>query len=88
MNICLWVFPERDFADWCELVGSPQVASYGEYLTLLAAVQADQERQGHRAARIAMTVAAMRAGLAARGLENTPDARATVLAFAYRPTGD
>jgi hypothetical protein len=25
LMIALWVFPRAEFADWCELVGSPQV---------------------------------------------------------------
>lgn len=80
MKIHLWQFPEADFAAWCELVGSPQVADYAGYLTMLAAIQADQERQGRDVVRAKFTVAEMRTELAARGLENAPDNRALVTA--------
>ena len=82
MNIKLWEFPAADFADWCALVGSPEVTSHADYMTLLAAVQADNERQGHEVLRVKMTVAEMRAALAANGLENTPDNRAAIVASA------
>lgn len=81
MNITLWEFPAADFADWQALVGSPEVASHADYMALLAAVQADQERQGREVVRVKMTVAEMRAGLESRGLENTPDNRAAVTAL-------
>jgi hypothetical protein len=78
--ICLWTFNAEDFADWCHLVGSPEVASYANYLTLLAAVQADCERSGHAVRRVCISVAEMRRRLHAGRLENTPDNRAQVLA--------
>lgn len=81
MRLALWQFPETDFADWCELVGTPQVADYAGYLTLIAAVQADQERQGREVVRAKFTVAEMRATLSAEGLENTPDNRAAITAL-------
>lgn len=80
--IHLWAFPESDFAEWCELVATPQVRSYQEYLTLIAAVQADQERQGIEVRRVEMTVAEMRRRLAEAELPNTPDSRATVIGSA------
>jgi hypothetical protein len=79
-QICLWVFPESDFAAWCELVGTPQVDDYAGYLTMLAAVQADQERQGRKVVRVPMTVAEMTATLESRGWQNTPDQRAAIIA--------
>ena len=78
-QIALWQFPESDFAAWCELVGTPQVASHGEYITMLAAVQADQERQGRNVVRVQMSVAKMIDGLAAHGWENSPKMRAAVV---------
>ena len=81
MTITLWEFTATDFDAWCELVGSPEVASHAEYMALLAAVQADLERQGHEVVRVKMTVAEMRARLADRGLENTPDNRAAITAL-------
>jgi len=76
--IVLWEFPAADFAGWCDLVGEPEVATHAEYLALLAAVQADQERQGRRVLRARFPVARMRAELAARAWPNTPDHRAAV----------
>lgn len=80
-SIALWQFPESDFVSWCEFVGSPQVASFSEYLTLLAAIQADQERQGRTVVRVRFTVDEMMASLAEHGIENTPDNRAAVTAM-------
>lgn len=81
MRLALWHFSEDDFAAWCELVGTPQVADFAAYLTLLAAVQADQERQGREVVRVKLTVAAMQAALAAHDLENTADNRAAIIAW-------
>lgn len=81
MNIALWEFPATDFDAWCQLVGTPEVASHADYMALLAAVQADLERQGREVHRVQMTVAEMRAELAARGLPNTPDNRAAITAL-------
>jgi hypothetical protein len=81
MTITLWEFPDADFADWLALVGKAEVASHADYMALLAAVQADLERQGREVVRVKMTVAEMRAGLAERGLENTPDNRAAITAL-------
>ena len=80
MTIALWVFPASDFADWCDFVGDPQVTTYSEYLTLIASVQADQERQGYTVRRVTLTVAEMRQLLEHYGLPNTPDGRASALA--------
>ena len=77
--IHLLVFPASDFAEWSELVATPQVRSYQEYLTLIAAVQADQERQGIEVRRVSFTVAEMRRRLAEAGLPNTPDSRARII---------
>jgi hypothetical protein len=81
-EIALWEFPADDFAAWRDLVGSPQVASHAEYMAMLAAVQADQERQGRAVRRVRMTVAAMRVALAEAGLENTPNHRAAIIGSA------
>ena len=78
--INLWIFPESDFPDWCELVTSPQVSTYQEYLTLIAAVQADQERRGIEVRRVSLTVSEMRRRLTESGLPNTPDSRAKIIA--------
>lgn len=81
MNVALWEFPAADFDAWRALVCSPEVASYADYMSLLAAVQADLERSGKTVRRVKMTVAQMQAGLLERGLENTPDNRAAVTAM-------
>lgn len=81
MTTALWQFPAADFDAWCELVDSPEVASHADYMALLAAIQADLERQGQTVRRVTMSVAEMRAELAARGLQNTPDNRAAVTAL-------
>lgn len=79
-HINLWVFPESDFAAWCELVGNPQVANYRDYLSMIAAVQADQERQGHAVKRVRFSVAEMQSELSARSMTNTPNNRAVIIA--------
>jgi hypothetical protein len=83
MRIALWLFPESDFASWCALVGTPEVDDYAGYLTLLAAVQADQERMGNEVVRVSLTVAEMRSELAAHRRENTPDNRAAVVGLLH-----
>lgn len=80
LRIGLWHFPEPDFPAWRELVATPEVDSYAAYTTMLAAVEADQERQGIAVVRVRRTVAEMRAALAAKNLPNTPDGRAAVVA--------
>ncbi len=42
--VVLWEFPEQDFPAWRQLIGETRLTTYAEYLTLLASVQADQER--------------------------------------------
>ena len=78
-RIGLWEFPPSDFAAWSALVGSPKVTSHDEYVTMLAAIQADLERMGTTVVRVRMSVAEMRSALAARGLENTPGNRTAIL---------
>lgn len=80
LEIKLWIFPPTDFPAWCELVGTPKVATHADYLTLLAAIQADQEHSGRTVRRVQMTVAEMRERLAANDWPNTPDYRAAVIA--------
>lgn len=80
-RICLWIFPESDYDAWCELVASPEVMSYQEYLTLVSAIQADQEHSGREVVRVHFTVAEMKQELETRGIPNTPDGRAAITAF-------
>jgi hypothetical protein len=83
MTIALWLFPESDFASWCALVGTPEVDDYIGYLTLLAALQADQERMGNEVVRVHLTVAEIRSELAVRGWESTPDNRAAIVGLLH-----
>lgn len=76
--VALWHFPPADFPAWRELVGTPQVATYAEYLTLLAALEADHERQGRTVRRVRMPVAEMRSRLNVAGIANTPENRARI----------
>lgn len=87
MRLALWQFPESDLESWCELVGTPEVNDFAEYITLLAAVQADQERQGREVVRVKFTVAEMRSSLAERGLENIAGNRATITALKISSSG-
>lgn len=80
LQVVFWEFPAEEYAAWAALVGTPSVKTHGEYLTLVAALQFDQERQGIAVRRVRLTVAEMIAALAERGLPNTPDARAEILA--------
>jgi hypothetical protein len=79
--ICRWIFPPADFPAWRELVSDTDLASHADYLALVAAVQADQERAGRTVQRIKMTVAEMAAALAESGWPNTPEYRAAVFAL-------
>jgi len=55
-RVCLWEFPEHDFAEWSRLVVPPAVDTYLGYLALLTAVQADAERQGFQVVRVRLSV--------------------------------
>ncbi len=83
LAITLWLFPREDFDAWANLVGEPIVSTYGEYLNILVALQADQERQGRVVVRVDLSVDEMKKQLAARGLENTTDGRAAVTALIH-----
>jgi hypothetical protein len=78
-RVTLWVFPESDFAAWRELIGAPHVDDYASYLTMLAAIQADQEWQGRKVVRVQMSVAEMIDALADHGWANSPDNRAAIV---------
>jgi hypothetical protein len=85
MLMKLWEFPPEDFPAWCDLVGSPEVHTHADYLTLIAAVQADQERQGRTVLRVRLTVQEMLLRLAESGLTNTADNRALIVARTGTP---
>lgn len=83
MTVKLWIFPAQDFAAWCELTGNnpaTDIASHADYMAMIAATQADLERDGKEVARVGMRVASMRAQLDAWGIDNTPDNRASIIA--------
>lgn len=80
MRIALWEFPADDHAAWQELTGDTM--SLHHYREVLAAVQADQERQGREVVRVQMTVAEMQTALIERGLENTTANRAVIIGLA------
>lgn len=64
------------------MVATAQVATFTEYLDLVAALQADQERSGRTVRRVQMTVAEMRAALAVHDWPNDPQHRAAVIGLA------
>ena len=74
--IALWEPPPEDHAAWQGLTG--EAMTHEEYLTLLAAVQADQERQGRTVRRARFSVARMRQELSDRDWPNDPPHRAAV----------
>ncbi len=78
-ELAIWQFPEEDFAAWKKLTGD-RAANYRAYMDVLAAVQADQERQGRTVVRKRFSVAEMRRRLTETGLENTTDNRALITA--------
>lgn len=79
MEVLLWNWPAADESAWQALVGGAM--THADYQTLLASVQADQERQGQAVRRVTLTVSAMRAALTKHNLQNTPDGRAAALAL-------
>ena len=45
-KVCLWEFPESDLAAYQAMPDTPRLKSYGDYLAVLAAMQADLEGKG------------------------------------------
>jgi len=80
-GVALWYFPEEDFGDWREMVGSPVVDSYADYCEMLDAAAAMLHRSGHPVRRVTMPVAEMRRHLIFMDLPNTPAGRAAVTAL-------
>ena len=60
---CLWEFPESDFAAYQAMPDVPRLKSHGDYLAVIAAMQADLEGKGVRVVRVKMPVATMLAEL-------------------------
>ncbi len=76
--VTLWEFPEEDFSAWIALVGDPGIHDHEEYLSLLAGIEADQQRAGREVRRARFTVAEMVRRLAEAGWPNDPQHRAAV----------
>lgn len=75
---CLWEFPESDFAAYQAMPDVPRLESYGQYLAVIAAMQADLERQGAHVARVQIPVATMLAELEKHNWPNDTEHRAGV----------
>ena len=69
-RVYLWEFPESDFAAYQAMPDTPQLKSYGDYLAVLAAMQADLERRDSRVIRVRFPVATMLAELERHGWPN------------------
>ena len=77
-RVFLWEFPESDFAAYLAMPDTPRLESHGQYLAVIAAMQADLERQGTRVVRVQMTVATMLAELEKHGWPNDTKHRTQV----------
>ncbi len=75
---CLWEFPESDFAAYQAMPDVPRLKSYGDYLAVIAAMQADLERQGTCVVRVQIPVATMLAELEKHHWPNDTEHRAGV----------
>ena len=47
-RVFLWEFPESDFAAYLAMPDTPRLESHGQYLAVIAAMQADLERRDSR----------------------------------------
>ena len=61
-GVLLWEFPAEDFDAWRAMPNTPAMNSYGDYLALVAAIQADVERSGRRVVRLRASVATIPLG--------------------------
>ena len=75
---CLWEFPEEDFAAHQAMPDTPQLESYGDYLAVLAALQADMERRGVQVIRARFSVTTMLSELKRHNWPNDLPHRARV----------
>jgi len=81
MTVFLWEFPAEDFDDWRRFVRADQnIKTISDYRTMMAAIQADLERQGLSVTRVRITVREMEERLSRLELPNTPESRAAALA--------
>jgi hypothetical protein len=79
-TVLLWRFPPEDFADWQQLVGSPQVESIDGYEWQLAQAAEEAAAAGFEPKIWLASVADMRRLLANNQLQNTPANRAAIIA--------
>ena len=77
-RVYLWEFPEADLAAHQALPDTPRMKTYGDYLAVLAAMQADLEGRGARVVRVKMPVATMLAELEKHGWPNDTKHRSGV----------
>ncbi len=77
-RVWLWEFPESDFAAHQAMPETPRLATYGDYLGALAALQADLERRDMIVVRVKFSVSAMLAELEKHGWPNDVQHRAKV----------
>ncbi len=75
----LWQFPESGFDQWRAMPDTPALESYGDYLAVIAALQADIERKGTEVRRVRMSVIAMIAELENRGFPNDVQHRTRII---------
>ncbi len=78
-GVILWEYPEQDLAAYLTMPDTRAFKTYGDYLAVIAAIQADIERQGKIVVRVKATVADVVAELGKRGLPNNNQNRAAVL---------
>ncbi len=78
-TVKLWQFPEEDFDAWRAMPETPKLESYGEYLAVLSAIQADIEGRGMIVTRMDIPVAMMIDELTHHGWPNDTQHRAKVL---------
>jgi hypothetical protein len=75
----LWVFPEEDFLAYEAIPDTPAINFYGDYLALIAALQADVEQTGKVVRQVQIPVASMIAELKKYGWPNDPKHRTKVI---------
>lgn len=77
-EIAFWEWPTEDETAWRKLTG--ETMNRREYLDLITAAQADQERQGRTVRRVRFAVAEMECRLVECGFPNDPAHRAVITA--------
>jgi len=79
MRVYLWEFPEEDFAAYLAMPDTPRLESHGDYLAVVAAIQADLEGRGTQVRRGRMPVATMIAELEKHNWPNGVQHRTKVI---------